>query len=78
MNRFARSLPLAVALALAPAAASAQQLELPRPSPTAKLTQQIGLTEVTVEYSSRFRIYHDVYAEVLKYVLAKPRRTAPL
>jgi hypothetical protein len=27
-------------------------LELPRPSPTAKITQQVGLTEISVEYSS--------------------------
>jgi hypothetical protein len=26
-------------------------LELPRPSPTAKVTQQVGLTEISVEYS---------------------------
>jgi hypothetical protein len=41
---------LAAAL-LVPAAARAD-LELPRPSPTAKITQQVGLTDVTVEYSS--------------------------
>jgi len=28
------------------------QLQLPRPSPTAKVTQTVGLTEITVEYSS--------------------------
>jgi len=31
--------------------AAQADLELPRPSPTAKLTQQVGLTDVTVEYS---------------------------
>jgi hypothetical protein len=30
----------------------AQQLDLPRPSPNAKVSQFIGLTEVTVDYSS--------------------------
>jgi hypothetical protein len=43
-------LPLLAAL-LVPAAARAD-LELPRPSPTAKLTQQVGLTDITVDYSS--------------------------
>ena len=38
-------------MVLAPVSASAQP-ELPRPSPTAKVTQVIGLTEISVEYSS--------------------------
>lgn len=33
-------------------AAQAQQLELPRPSPLAKVSQAVGLTDVSVEYSS--------------------------
>jgi hypothetical protein len=33
------------------AGAARADLDLPRPSPTAKLTQQVGLTEVTVDYS---------------------------
>jgi hypothetical protein len=33
------------------AGAARADLDLPRPSPTAKVTQQIGLTDVTVEYS---------------------------
>jgi hypothetical protein len=32
--------------------ASFADLELPRPSPNAKVTQQVGLTDVTVDYSS--------------------------
>ncbi|MGZ3439306.1 MAG: DUF2911 domain-containing protein [Polyangia bacterium] len=45
---------LAAALAVAALAvpASAPQLELPRPSPNAKVSQFIGVTEVTVDYSS--------------------------
>lgn len=45
---------LAAALAVAALAlpASAQQLELPRPSPNATVSQFLGVTEVTVEYSS--------------------------
>jgi hypothetical protein len=40
-------------LVLAAAASPARaDLELPRPSPMAKVTQTIGLTDVTVEYSS--------------------------
>jgi hypothetical protein len=39
-------------LAVLTAASSARaDLELPRPSPNAKITQQVGLTDVTVEYS---------------------------
>jgi hypothetical protein len=30
----------------------AQQIELPRPSPTAKITQTVGLTELSIDYSS--------------------------
>ncbi|HEX6835491.1 MAG TPA: DUF2911 domain-containing protein, partial [Polyangia bacterium] len=41
-----------VAVAALTTTASAQQLELPRPSPNAKVSQFIGLTEVSVEYSS--------------------------
>jgi hypothetical protein len=43
---------LAVASALAAAPAVAQQLDLPRPSPLAKVTQTVGLTDITVDYSS--------------------------
>lgn len=32
--------------------AAAQQLELPRKSPNAKITQTVGVTDITVEYSS--------------------------
>jgi hypothetical protein len=32
--------------------ALAQMLELPRPSPNAKITQSVGLTEITVDYSN--------------------------
>lgn len=39
-------------LAAVPQVAVAQQLELPRPSPAAKVSQTVGLTEVTVDYSS--------------------------
>jgi len=47
---FATISPLVVLFAAAPG--FAQQLELPRPSPTGKITQTVGLTDVTVEYSS--------------------------
>src|SRR5260370_1937423 len=38
-------------LALAPCPAVAQ-LQLPRPSPAGKVSQTVGLTEISVEYSS--------------------------
>jgi hypothetical protein len=34
------------------ATAAAQQLELPRPSPNAKVTQTVGVTDISVDYSS--------------------------
>jgi hypothetical protein len=37
---------------LAAPALFAQQIELPRPSPNAKMTQTVGVTDITVEYSS--------------------------
>jgi hypothetical protein len=53
---FPRAALAALALALAPATfatpAAAQSIDLPRPSPNAKVTQQVGLTDITIEYSS--------------------------
>ena len=45
------SLSFITALALVPAPAFAD-LELPRPSPFAKVSQEVGLTQITVDYSS--------------------------
>src|SRR4051794_332523 len=42
----------AATLGLLLAAPASAQLELPRPSPNARLTQTVGLTDITVEYSS--------------------------
>lgn len=44
-------LGLGAALLVA-ATAHAQQLELPRPSPNAHVTQTVGVTDITVDYSS--------------------------
>ena len=41
---------MTASLALAPAPARAE-LELPRPSPGAKISQEVGLTQITVDYS---------------------------
>ena len=43
---------LAATTAFVASHAVAQQLELPAPSPAAKVTQRVGLTDITVEYSS--------------------------
>jgi hypothetical protein len=51
MLRFTGSSVVAAMLVLVPSKVSAQ-LDLPRPSPSAKVTQVIGLTEISVEYSS--------------------------
>ena len=58
-------LPAVLALA-APGAARAD-LELPRPSPTAKITQTIGLTDVTVEYSSPGVKNRKIWGELVPY-----------
>lgn len=42
----------AMAASLLFASSASAQLDLPRPSPSAKVSQVIGLTEVTVDYSS--------------------------
>jgi tetratricopeptide (TPR) repeat protein len=51
MSRVAFSLALPLALSLAPRQVFAD-LELPRPSPFAKVSQDVGLTQITVDYSS--------------------------
>jgi hypothetical protein len=43
---------LAGSLLLLGATPANAQLDLPRPSPTAKVVQQVGLTDITVDYSS--------------------------
>lgn len=48
--RFAASLAATIALSSLPAVA--QQFDLPRASPNAKVTQTVGLTDISVEYSS--------------------------
>lgn len=47
--------------------ASAQQLELPRPSPNAKVSQMVGLTEVSVDYSSPAVKGRKVYGGLLPF-----------
>lgn len=51
-TRLVLSSSLVSCLFLGAAPALAQQLELPRPSPSAKVSQTVGLTEITVDYSS--------------------------
>lgn len=51
-NRPSLQLPFALSLLLSASPVLAQQLELPRPSPLAKASQVVGLTEVSIEYSS--------------------------
>jgi Protein of unknown function (DUF2911) len=43
---------LALVLAARPAAAIVSELELPRESPVGRVSQQVGLTEISVEYGS--------------------------
>jgi hypothetical protein len=58
-------LPAVLALAAPPEARA--DLDLPRPSPTAKITQSIGLTEVTVEYSSPGVKNRKIWGELVPY-----------
>jgi hypothetical protein len=52
MRIVACSLSLAAVVLFASAAGAQPALELPRPSPTAKIMQTVGLTEISVDYSS--------------------------
>ncbi|MEA2692609.1 MAG: hypothetical protein QOJ16_1996 [Acidobacteriota bacterium] len=52
MNRLPlRKAALAIAALSLAVSASAQQIDLPRPSPNASVTQNIGITEVSIHYS---------------------------
>lgn len=51
-NRPSLQLPFALSLLLSASPVLAQQLDLPRPSPLAKVSQVVGLTDVSLEYSS--------------------------
>jgi hypothetical protein len=54
MRLMSRSVPAAVSLAIALAlvsSAARADLELPRPSPGAKISQEVGLTQISVDYS---------------------------
>src|SRR6185295_13522378 len=67
--RFRAALPAAVliAIALAAGAAFAQQLDLPRPSPNASVSQRIGITDVTVRYSSPGVKGRKIWGELVPY-----------
>jgi hypothetical protein len=52
---------------LATTALAQAPLELPRPSPLARVMQQVGLTEVTVEYSSPAVAGRKVYGELVPF-----------
>ncbi|HXJ23731.1 MAG TPA: DUF2911 domain-containing protein [Polyangia bacterium] len=49
---FMAAAALTLALAARPAAAIVSELELPRESPVGRVSQQVGLTEISVEYGS--------------------------
>lgn len=52
MRKSTLGTPLLVALFCFAAGSARAQLQLPRPSPQGKVSQTVGLTEITVEYSS--------------------------
>jgi hypothetical protein len=51
MKNFFRSGAIAIAL-VGSTLAHGQQVELPRPSPNARMTQTVGITDITIDYSS--------------------------
>src|SRR3954471_3545280 len=66
--RISLSLSLATGLALTLAAPAARaDLELPRPSPGAKVTQEVGLTQITVDYSCPGVKGRKVWGELVPY-----------
>lgn len=51
MKRLSLTFAAALALVLAAAAVRAQQIDFPRLSPTASVSQYVGITQVTIQYS---------------------------
>lgn len=68
----AQNIVLGLAALLASSSAVAQ-LELPAPSPAAKVMQRVGLTDVTVEYSSPAVKGRKIWGDLVPY--GKPWRT---
>jgi hypothetical protein len=64
--RVSLSLTLAASLALTASAARAD-LELPRPSPGAKVSQEVGLTQITVDYSCPGVKGRKIWGELVPY-----------
>src|SRR6266850_7333939 len=56
---------VAIAAALSALPAAAQQLDLPRPSPAAKVSQTVGVTEMSVDYSNPRVKGRKVFGEVV-------------
>lgn len=65
--------PLLLGLSLLSAAPAFAQLELPAPSPAAKVSQRVGLTDISVEYSSPAVKGRKVWGELVPW--DKPWRT---
>jgi hypothetical protein len=64
------NLPVRLSILLALCASTpafAQQLDLPRPSPNAKITQTVGLTEISVEYSAPGVKGRKIWGELVPY-----------
>lgn len=58
---------LALALFLMGSSAFAQQLQMPQASPSAKISQKVGLTDVTVEYSRPSTKGRKIFGELVPY-----------
>lgn len=67
-NRFAAAaLSLGLLFAARPVAAVVSEIELPRESPVGRLSQQVGLTEISVEYGSPAVRGRKVWGTVVPY-----------
>ncbi|HYO14024.1 MAG TPA: DUF2911 domain-containing protein [Thermoanaerobaculia bacterium] len=70
MKTFPRAVAAAaalIAIQLAAGVAAAQQLDLPRPSPKASVSQTIGVTEVSLHYSSPGVKDRTIWGELVPY-----------
>lgn len=67
MTRVSVAAGAALLTLVAVGSASAQQLNLPRPSPNAKVSQTVGLTEVSIQYSRPGVKGRTIWGELVPY-----------
>jgi hypothetical protein len=65
--RFALALGALLAIPLSTSVASAQALELPQPSPRARVEQRVGLTDLSIDYSSPAVKRRKIWGDLVPY-----------